>query len=329
MLEYLQRVNVAAAPAYGQDAWTAEAEAWFRGQFGEDASAFLVWNGTGANTVGLRAMAPPWGAVLCAATAHIHVDECGGPEFFTGCKLLAIPTPDGKLTPTLLRGAIRGIGNEHAAQPAVVSLSQSTEYGTLYTIDELRALSALAHEAGLLVHLDGARIANAVAALGAPVRAITRDAGVDVLSFGLTKNGGMGAEAIVVFDAARAASLRYLRKQSAQLASKMRYLAAQVLALVEEDRWLTLAGHANAMGRRLGSGLAAVPGVQLTQSVDVNAVFATLPEAVTARLLEAFHFYRWNEDIGEVRLMTSWCTTPDEVDALVGAVAREMERCSG
>ncbi len=324
VLEQLQQVNQGPAPAYGQDRWTAQAEAWFRLQFGEETATFLVWNGTGANIVGLRSLAPSWGAILCAATAHINADECAAPEFFTGCKLVDIATPDGKLTPALLHGAIRGIGNEHAAQPAVVSLSQPTEYGTLYTVEELQTLCAIAHEAGLLVHLDGARIANAVAALGLPVHRITRDLGVDVLSFGLTKNGALGVEAVLVFDPTRAATLPYLRKQSAQLASKMRYLAAQLLALVEEDRWITLAAHANAMARRLGDGLAAIPGVHLTQAVAVNAVFAVIPEPVTARLLADFHFYRWDERRDEVRLMTSWCTTVAEVDALIAAVARTM-----
>ena len=237
--------NRGPGPAYGYDAWTARAVDWFRQQFGADTAVFPVWNGTGANVVALRALTRPWQAVVCTAQAHIQVDECGAPELLTGCKLIDVPTPDGKLTPAMLRASMRGVGDEHHVQPAVVSLTQVTEYGTVYTREELVALCATAHELGLRVHMDGARIANAAAALGLPLRAFTRDAGVDILSFGATKNGAMGAEAVVVFDPALAGEMLFLRKQSMQLASKMRYLSAQFLALAEDDLWL-----ANARARQ-------------------------------------------------------------------------------
>jgi threonine aldolase len=228
----------------------------------------------------------------------------------------------------MLRAAMAGSGDFHHVQPAVVSITQVTEYGTVYSRDELVALCATARELGLRVHMDGARIANAAATLGLPLRAISRDAGVDILSFGATKNGAMGAEAVVVFDPALAAEMLFLRKQSMQLASKMRYLAAQFLALAEGDLWLENARHGNAMAQRLAAGVGAIPGVEITQEVQASAVFATLPRAVTERLQEEFHFYFWNHSPVEVRWMTSWATSAADVDELVAAVRAEMARAS-
>ena len=223
-----------------------------------------------------------------------------------------------------MRAAVRGLGNEHAVQPHVLSLTQTTEYGTCYSVTRLTELCSMAHELGLLVHMDGARIANAAASLGVSMRAFTRDAGVDVLSFGATKNGAINAEAVVVFDPALARELPFLRKQSAQLASKMRFQSAQFLALADGDLWLANAQHANAMASRLEVGLRGIPGVTITQPVEANAVFALLPTAVTAMLQQRFHFYTWNEVTGEVRLMANWATAPEDVDELVGAVRESM-----
>ena len=321
VLEAIGRANEGSAGAYGSDPWTARAQEWFKSQFGADSEAFLVWNGTGANVTALRAMTRPWQAVITTEHAHINVDECGAPELLAGVKLVDLPSPDGKLTPEEVQEAgERGVGSEHHVQPGIVSISQSTEYGTVYTLEELAALSEAVHELGLLLHVDGARLSNASAALRMPLMELTGDVGVDVLSFGLTKNGGMAAEAVVVFDPALAAPLRYIRKQTTQLASKMRYLAAQVVALAEGDLWLRSAQHANAMAARLANGVAQVSGIEITQSVDANAVFALLPEGMTERLQRDFHFHVWNAVTGEVRLMTSWATSEADVDELVAAL---------
>ena len=278
--------------------------------------------------VSLRALTRPWQAVVCTAQAHIQVDECGAPELLTGCKLIDVPTPDGKLTPAMLRESMQGIGDFHHVQPAVVSLTQVTEYGTVYTRDELVALCCTAHELGLRVHMDGARIANAAAALALPLRAFTKDAGVDILSFGATKNGAMGAEAVVVFDPALASEMLFLRKQSMQLASKMRYVSAQFLAMAEGDLWLTNARNSNAMAQRLAAGVRTIPGIEITQKVEASAVFATLPPAVTGRLQQEFHFDFWNHSPREVRWMTNWATSATDVDEFVAAIRAAMTTAS-
>jgi threonine aldolase len=329
VLAALSEANRGPSAAYGYDPWTARAAAWFGAQFGAGTEVFPVWNGTGANVVSLRALTRPWQAVVCTAQAHIQVDECGAPELLTGSKLIAVPTSDGKLTPEMLQRAMAGRGDEHHVQPAVVSLTQVTEYGTVYRRDEIAALCATARELGLKVQMDGARIANAAAALDLPLRAFTRDAGIDVLSFGATKNGAMGAEAIVVFDPELARDMLFLRKQSMQLASKMRFLSAQLLALADDDLWLANARHANAMARRLAAGVRTIPGVEITQPVEASAVFATLPRAVSLRLQERFHFYFWNHSELEVRWMTSWATDASDVDELLQAIRKEISVGAG
>jgi threonine aldolase len=326
VMNAISAANTGASPAYGADPWTQRAEQWFAEMFGESSSTTVVWNGTGANVVALRALLKPWEAVLCTTQAHINVDECGAPERLAGCKLVDLPTADGKLTPAQVEEALVGIGDQHRVQPRVVSVTQSTEYGTVYTRDELRAISDIAHRHGLLVHMDGARIANAVAALGMSLRECTVDVGIDVLSFGATKNGAMGAEAVVVFDPALAAALPFLRKQTAQLASKMRYLGAQFIGLGQDHTWLANARQANAMARRLAEGVRTIDGVTITQSVDANAVFALLPRAATEALQRDFHFYVWDEATGEVRLMCNWATEPADVDQFVAAIRAELSR---
>ena len=321
VLDALHAANSGPAVSYGDDPLTARLNDWFRAEFGSGTEAFPVWNGTGANVVALRAVTRAYYAVICTEHAHIQVDECGAPELLTGCKLIDVPSPDGKVTPDQLHGAVKGLGNEHHVQAKVLSISQTTEYGTAYSLAEMTALCARAHELGLRVHLDGARIANAAASLGLSLRAFTRDAGVDILSFGATKNGGMGAEAVVVFDPSLATELKFLRKQSTQLASKMRYLSAQLLAMAENDLWLANATHANAMAQRLAGGIRPIPGITITQSVDANAVFVVLPSHVAKTLQEQFHFYIWNETTGEARWMTSWATAPEDVDEFVAAIA--------
>lgn len=320
VLAKLAQVNTGYAVAYGDDPYTAQVEAWFREQFGEGTASLLVWNGTGANVVALRSMLRPWQGVICAEQAHISVDECGAPEWMTGSKLVSVPTPDAKLTPAMIRAAVTRIGDHHAVQPRVVALTQPTECGTVYSQAEMAAICEVARELGLLVFVDGARIANAAASLGLPLRAFTRDVGVDMLSFGASKNGAMGAEAIVALNGASVDELKYLRKQSAQLPSKGRYLAAQFLALADGDLWLANARHANAMAARLAAGVRDIAGVRITQAVQASAVFAVLPRAVTEALQRDFHFYVWNEATDEVRWMTSWATDEADVDEFGGAI---------
>ncbi|WP_295034076.1 low specificity L-threonine aldolase [uncultured Microbacterium sp.] len=318
--------------AYGEDLYTERLQEVFRHHFGEGVEAFPVFNGTGANVTGLQAMLPRWGAVISATTAHINVDEGGAPERIGGFKILAVPTDDGKLTPELVDREAWGWGDEHRAQPLVVSITQSTEVGTLYTAEEIRALADHAHERGMKLHLDGARLSNAAAALDLPLRAFTRDAGVDVLSFGGTKNGAMLGEAIVVLTPGAADGLVYSRKFNMQLASKMRFISAQLIALLEGDLYLRNARHANAMAQRLRSALEAgiadgsIQGVGFTQRTQSNGVFATLPDGVADRLRETFRFYDWDAARNEVRWMCGFDTTEADIDALVALVAEETSR---
>lgn len=322
VLEWLTRVNHGATVAYGDDQWSAQVRDWMCDQFGDGTESFLVWNGTGANVVALRALTRPYQAVICAATAHINVDECGAPELMTGCKLIDLPSSDGKVTPDQVRAAVQRVGDQHAVQPAVLAVTQVTEYGTVYSRDELAMVCETAHELGLRVFMDGSRLANAAASLDLPLRAFTRDIGVDALAFGATKNGGMGAEAVVVFDPGLAAELKYLRKQSAQLASKGRYLAAQFLALADDDLWLANARQANAMAQRLARGVRDLAGITITQPVNASAVFARLPRTVIEHLQRDFHFYVWDERADEVRWMTNWATTEADVDEFIEAIGR-------
>jgi threonine aldolase len=321
VLAALAAVNDGHSFPYGADEVTAAAVDVVRRHLGADAEVAFVFNGTGANLVGLGLALKPWQHVVCATSAHIAVDECGAPERLLGVKLVEIDTPDGKLTPELVEASITGVGDEHRTQPGAVSITQSTELGTLYTPDEIRALADVAHARGMILHLDGARLANAAAALGVPLAVTTSDCGVDVLSLGGTKNGLMGAEAVVVLRPDRLGEgLAFARKQLGQLGSKGRYLGAQFLALLEGDLWLRNAAHANAMARRLADAVRGLPDVEITRPVQANAVFALLPPDVVQPLLERFGFYVWDERTGEVRWMCSWDTTEEDVEELVGAV---------
>jgi threonine aldolase len=315
--------NEGHAPAYGADEWTARAAERFREHFGDAARAFPVFNGTAANVLCLETLTQPWEAVVCARTAHLNVDECGASER-AGRKLLAVDTPDGRLTPALVEPLLERIGDEHAIQPRVVSIAQSSELGTVYPPDRVAALADWAHARGMLLHVDGARICNAGAGLGVQLRALTTDAGVDALSFGGTKNGLMGAEAVVLLRDDAGASFKFLRKQAMQLASKMRYIAAQLDALLAGDLWLRSASHANAMAGRLAAAIDGIPGLRITQPVEANGVFAVLDPAATERLQRDWPFYVWNEATGEVRLMTAWDTAPEDVDAFAADVRRAL-----
>jgi threonine aldolase len=310
--------------AYGDDQFTEAAEARFREQFGEGVRVFFVFGGTGANVAGLAAITRPHEAVVCAETAHINVDECGAPERFTGCKLLALRTTDGKLTPAQVEPLLAHAGDQHHVQPRVVSISQATELGTVYTSAEIKALADFAHARGMLLHVDGARIANAAAHLGVSLRELTTEACVDVLSFGGTKNGMMYGESVVFFDATRARDFMFTRKQGAQLPSKMRFIAAQFDALFAEDLWLQNAAHANRMARLLAGELEKIPRVEITQKVEANAVFALLPREQVAAVQKHFFFYVWNEETTEVRLMCSFDTTEADVRELVSVIKESV-----
>src|SRR3954454_5909873 len=316
----LAGANEGHAPAYGADVVTARVEALIREQLGDEARAFLVLNGTGANVVALRSMLTAWQGVVCAESAHLNVDVGGAPEAVGRIKLLTIATPDGKLTPEDVATKLVRLGEEHVVQPGVVSVTQSTELGTLYTPDELRALAGHAHANGMRLHIDGARLANAAAALGASLRAITTDVGGDAVSFGGTKAGLMLGEAVVLLRGENAEALPYLRKQSMHLASKMRYVAAQFEALLTGQLWHRSAAHANAMATRLADAVGRLPGVTITQRVQANVVFAILPPAVTEALQREWGFYTWDEHTGEVRWMCSWDTREEDVDAFAAAV---------
>jgi len=306
-------VNSGPLPAYGADPVTAEAVGLFREHFGSAAEVFFAFNGTGANVVGLQSMLHPFESVICAESAHINVDECGAPERFLGSKLVLVPTEHGKLTPESVERVALGTGDQHHVQPRVISIAQSTELGT-------------AHERSMLLHVDGARLSNAAVSLGVGLGELTTAAGVDVLSYGGTKNGAMGAEAVVVLRPELAVFLPFIRKQGMQLASKMRFVSAQFVALLTDDLWQRNAAHSNAMAQRLLAGVSAVPGVTVVHPVQSNAVFAGVPAEVTAALQLDYPFYVWDESSDTVRWMTSFDTTPEGVD---GFVARLQEVTTG
>jgi threonine aldolase len=327
VLAAIAAANEGHASSYGHDRWTERLEERFREHFGPAAQAFPVFNGTGANVLSLRAACRPWEATICAETAHLNVDEGGAPEAIGRVKLLTIPGIDGKLTRELVSTtATARRGDEHQVQARVVSISQTTELGTVYGVDEVAALADAVHAHGLVLHVDGARLSNASAALDVPLRALTTDVGADVVSFGGTKNGLLGAEAVVFLRPELAEGFLFLRKQSLQLASKMRFLAAQLDALLSDELYLDLASHANAMAARLAAAVRDVNGVTITRPVQANAVFAILPPGAAERLQEQFAFYVWDEESGEVRWMCSWDTTPEDVDAFADAVAAVVSR---
>jgi len=316
--------------AYGEDVYTARLQEVIKEHFGDAAEAFPVFNGTGANVTALTSVLPRWGAVIATSTAHIHTDENGAPERISGLKLLTVDTPDGKLTPELIDKEAWGWGDEHRAQPLAVSITQTTELGTLYSVDEIRAIADHAHAHGMVLHMDGARLSNAAAALGTGFREFTTDAGVDILSFGGTKNGLLYGEAVVVLNPAVSDGLIFLRKLNMQLSSKMRFVSAQLIALLSDELWLRSASQANAMAARLRSALGAgiasgtLSGLSFSQETQANAVFAILPPGVADRLRENFRFYDWNPATGEVRWMTAFDTTAADIDAFVAAIGREL-----
>ena len=323
-LAAIAAANAGHARAYGADPWTARLGEVVRDELGAEATAFPVFNGTAANVLCLHAVCRPWEGAICTTSAHLHTDECGAPEAVAGLKLLAVEAPDAKLTPELAERAVVAVGDEHARQARVVSITQSTELGTVYSVEEVRALAEFAHAHDLLLHVDGARLFNAASALGVEPRALTTDAGADLLSLGGTKAGLLGAEAVVLLREGLddRGGLRYLRKQTMQLASKMRFASAQLIALLEDRLWERTAGNANAMAARLAAGLAELPGVRITHPVQANVVFAVISPEATRALQGDWPFYVWDEHTGEVRWMCAWDTTPEDVDAFLADVER-------
>jgi len=320
IMEAIAAANDGHVIAYGDDPYTARAIKLFRQHLGKDAQVYFVFGGTGANVLGLKAATASHHAIVCAQTAHINVDECGAPEKFTGCKLLSLNTPDGKIKIDQIKPLLHEVGFEHHVQPRVISVSQATEMGTVYTPLELKKLSGFAHAHDMLLHVDGARIANAAASLNITLKEITKDAGVDILSFGGAKNGMMYGEAVVFFNESLARDFKYTRKQGTHLPSKMRFISAQFEALLANDLWLRNAQRANRMAQRLARELATVPQITITQQVEANGVFALVPKKYIPVLQKKYFFYVWNEETSEVRFMTSFDTTEEDISKFVALV---------
>ena len=325
VLEAIARANQGHVVAYGDDPFTRSAIAKFEEHFGGGIDVFFTFNGTGANVLSLQALNRPYHAVLCSDYAHIYSDECGAPEKHTGCKLIPLPHQDGKITVDAVRHAYHGIGDQHHVQARVISITQSTEMGTVYKLEEMQALAQFAHEHEMFLHVDGARIANAAASLGQTLRQATRDLGVDVLSFGGTKNGIMGGEAVVFFQPELDHDFLYLRKQSMQLASKMRFIAAQFEALLTNDLWRRSADHANRMARLLEKEVSQIPGVKVVWKVDANGVFAQIPRHSIEKIKKHYFFYMWMEEESIVRWMCSFDTTEEDVRDFAKVVAQAVK----
>jgi threonine aldolase len=324
IMQAIERANRGHVIAYGDDVYTEAATEKFREHLGSNADVYFVFSGTGANVLGLKALTESHHAIICADTAHINVDECGAPEWFTGCKLLLVPTTDGKLSPDQIKPLLHGIGVEHHVQPRVISISQATEMGTVYTPAEIKALADFAHERDLLLHVDGARIANAAVSLKARLREITTDAGIDLLSFGGTKNGMMYGEAVVLFNDNRSPQFKYTRKQGSHLASKMRFISAQFAALLTNNLWQKNAARANRMARMLARELEKIPQIKITQKVESNGVFAIIPQQFIPLLQQKYFFYVWTEEISEARFMTSFDTTEQDIEDFMALVRKTV-----
>jgi threonine aldolase len=320
VLAAIGEANADHAVSYGADPWTARAYELIRGEFGPTAQPWLVFNGTAANVLSLGALTRTWECVVTPATSHLHIDEAAAPERMAGVKLLTLPTPDGKLSPAQIEPLLGRQGDEHSPQVRVVSIANTTELGTVYALDELKAIADVAHANGLLLHIDGSRLANAAVALDASLADITTAIGADAVSFGLTKNGALGVEAVVFLRDPGPEGFAWLRKQHAQLSSKMRFLSAQVVAMLEGDLMRRSAAHANTMASLLAARVADIPGIQLTRPVQANAVFATLPRTLADAVRPDFPFYTWDEATGEVRWMCSWDTTEADISAFGAAL---------
>lgn len=324
IFQALEEASYGHQHSYGEDEYSAKAIQDFKNIFGENIEVFFVYNGTGANVLGLSAFLRPYQAVICAETAHINVDECGAIEKQSGSKLLTVPTFDGKLTIGLIENHMHGFGDPHHAQPKVISLTECTELGTVYTPEELKAICDYAHAHGMVVHMDGARLSNAVAYLGCSPRALTTDAGIDVLSFGGTKNGMMFGEAVVFFNTSTIAEVPFIRKQAMQLHSKTRFIAAQFSTVLKDGLWLKAAAHANRMAQMLANEAENIPGVRITQEVQGNEIFAIIPRDKIKTLQEKCFFYVWDENASEVRWVCSFDTTESDIIEFVNILRQEL-----
>jgi threonine aldolase len=326
ILKEITDVNTGHVIGYGHDIYTAQALEVFREQFGSSTETFFVFTGTAANVLGISGITRSWNSVITASTAHLEQDECGAPEKFAGCKVLTVDTPDGKITSDLLERHMHGFDFEHHSQPKVVSITQSTEMGTVYTVGEIRKISDFAHQRGMLVHMDGARISNAAVSLGLPFKGFTTDAGIDVLSFGGTKNGMMFGEAICFLKPGLAADFKYIRKQGMQLASKMRFISAQYIAYFRDELWKKCALHSNEMASFLAARLQIFPELIITQAVQSNGIFVIIPKVVAEKVQEHYFFYPWDEKTSEYRLMTSWDTTEGDIEDFIKLLSIELKK---
>lgn len=324
ILEAINNANRGHVTGYGADTYTEKAVELFREQLGSATETFFVFTGTAANVLGITGITRSWNSVVTASTAHLETDECGAPEKFTGCKILTVDTPDGKITPELVDRHMHGFDFEHHSQPKVISITQSTEMGTVYSVREIRRIAHYAHARGLLLHMDGARIANAAVSLDLPFRAFTTDAGVDVLSFGGTKNGLMFGEAVCFLRPELSVNFKYIRKQGMQLASKMRFISAQYDAYFRNDMWKNLASHSNAMAKLMEEKLRSIDKIQITQNVEANGIFVIIPRDIAEKIRKDYFFYPWNEQISEYRLMTSWDTTEEDIDNFIAMLKKEL-----
>jgi threonine aldolase len=324
ILKEIEAVNKGHVVGYGNDIYTEQAKKLFKEQLGNDTEVFFVFTGTAANVLGITAVTRSWNSLITAETAHLEQDECGAPEKFTGCKVLTVPATDGKITPELITKHLHGFDFEHHAQPKVISITQSTEMGTVYTVPEITRLADLAHSMGMYLHMDGARIANAAVSLGMPFKSFTTDAGVDVLSFGGTKNGMMMGEAVCFLKPGLSKDFKYIRKQGMQLASKMRFISAQYIAYFHSGLWNKCANHANAMASIFAGKLKEIRQIKITQPVQSNGIFVIIPKNVAEKVMKHYFFYPWNEMTSEYRLMTSWDTTEEDIEEFVKLLKREL-----
>lgn len=325
ILAAISSANAGHAIAYGDDPYTTRAVGTLKAAFGAESEPFFMLTGTGANVLGLAALMQPYHAIICAETAHINVDECGAPERFCNCKLLTVDTPDGKLYPEIIIKRLHGFGFEHHVQPRVISISQPTEMGTVYTPEEISAISQLAGKYNLYLHMDGARLANAAVSLNLGFKEFTGDAGVDVLSFGGTKNGMLFGESVIFFKESLADNFRYIRKQGMQLASKMRFIAVQFDAYIKQKIWSVNAAHANDMAQLLYNNMRDIPEVEVTQKVETNCIFARIPSTIIKPLQKEYFFYVWDEHLNEVRWMTSYDTQPEDIEGFTNTLKQLLD----
>jgi threonine aldolase len=326
ILNEIISVNKGHVIGYGSDIYTEQAINIFKEQFGSSTETFFVFTGTAANVLSLSAVTRSWNSVIASSSAHLEQDECGAPEKFTGCKVLTVDTTDGKINTELLEKHMHGFDFEHHSQPKVISITQSTEMGTIYTVSEIKKIADFAHSRGMLIHMDGARISNAAVSLDLPFREFTTDAGVDIVSFGGTKNGMLSGEAICFLRPGLSADFKYIRKQGMQLASKMRFISAQYIAYFRNDLWKKCAAHSNSMARILADRLLEFEEIKITQAVQSNGVFVIMPPVIAEEIRKHFFFYPWNEKTSEYRLMASWDTTEEDIEGFIGLLSKEIKK---